>query len=156
MIRETTRVAQAMAGIPRENVTRVRMRVAVLLMAFLTLPWAGLPTSAQDAPKSGAPAGTLGAPTMPIPEIIQRFAAQEAEFRTERDNFTYTQTFIFQTLDDSNHVDGEFKQVSDILFDDHGKRVEHVTFAPTPTLERLSLTQEDFNDLEQVYPFVLT
>jgi len=38
-------------------------------------------------------------PSIPIDEIIRRFAAREAEFKTERDNFTYTQTFIIQTLD---------------------------------------------------------
>jgi len=38
-------------------------------------------------------------PPIPIDEIIRRFAAREAEFKTERDNFTYTQTFIIQTLD---------------------------------------------------------
>jgi hypothetical protein len=115
----------------------------------------------DDSQSKPAPAGSpktsaLGAPTIPIEEIIQKFAAQEAEFRTERDNFTYTQTFIFQTLDDSNRVDGEFRQVSDILFDDRGKRIEKVTFAPVSSLSRLDLTQEDFNDLENLYPFVLT
>jgi hypothetical protein len=45
---------------------------------------------------------------------------------------------------------------SDIVFDSKGKRVEVVTNAPMPTLERLQLTQEDFHDLENLYPFVLT
>jgi hypothetical protein len=53
-------------------------------------------------------------------------------------------------------VDGEYRMTSDITFDAKGKRVEVVTNAPTPTLERVELTQEDFNDLEHLYPFVLT
>ena len=93
---------------------------------------------------------------MPVDQIIQTFAAKEAEFRTERDNFTYTQTFICQTLDESNRVDGEYRLTSDIIFDGKGKRIEVVTNAPAPTLERVELTQEDFNDLEHLYPFVLT
>lgn len=145
-----------MIGISREFVAKMRMLAGALLVACLALPLAIRTISAQDAPKTASPGGALGAPTMPIADIIQRFAAQEAEFKVERDNFTYTQTFIFQTLDESNHVDGEFKQVSDILFDDHGKRIEKVTFAPVSSLTRLDLTQEDYNDLEQVYPFVLT
>ena len=137
---------------------RTKPSGAAILPAILALglSLAILPARAQDAPRTNTSGTTLGPPTMPIEEIISRFAAQEEEFKIERDNFTYTQTFIFQTVDDTNHVDGEFKQVSDILFDDRGRRVEKVTFAPVSTLERLTMTQEDFNDLEQVYPFVLT
>jgi len=104
----------------------------------------------------GSQSSTLGPPPIPIEEVIQRFAAAEAAFKTERDNFTYTQTFVLQTLDDSNRVDGEYRQTSDIVFDPKGKRSEVITYAPAPTLTRLELTQEDFNDLENVYPFVLT
>jgi hypothetical protein len=97
-------------------------------------------TDSADTPPQGA---TLGPPTQPVAEIIQKFAAKEAEFKTERENFTYTQSFLLQTLDESNRVDGEYKMTSDITFDTRGKRVEVVTNAPTPTLERLQLTQEE-------------
>jgi hypothetical protein len=53
-------------------------------------------------------------------------------------------------------VDGEYRMTSDIVFSETGKRYEKVTNAPQPTLERLMLTQEDFYDLEHLYPFVLT
>jgi hypothetical protein len=104
----------------------------------------------------GAQSTSLGPPSIPPDQIIQKFAAKEAEFRTERDNFTYTQTFVVQELDDSNRVAGEYRMTSDIVFDGKGRRVEVVTNAPVPTLVRLELTQEDFNDLEHLYPFVLT
>ncbi len=99
---------------------------------------------------------TLAPPTQPIEEIIQKFAAREAEFKTERDNFTYTQTFSIQTLDSSDRVDGEYKMTSEIVFTPSGKRFEKVTYAPPPTLERISLSQQDLDDLEHVQPFVLT
>lgn len=156
MNREKARGERKMAGILSGCATMKRLRVAAFLAAFLAMSMAVVSMSAQEAPKTATSGSALGAPTMPIEEIIKRFAAQEAEFKIERDNFTYTQTFVFQTLDESNHVDGEFKQVSDIVFDDRGKRIEKVTFAPVSTLTRLDLTQEDYNDLEQVYPFVLT
>ena len=109
---------------------------------------------ATDATSKGATA--LGAPTMPIEDIIQRFAAREAEFKTERDNFTYTQTFVIQTLDASGRPDGEYKKVTEVVFNPQRKRYEHDIYDPPPTLERLQLTQQDFDDLEQVQPFVLT
>jgi len=111
------------------------------------------PATSDTTPKSAA---ALGAPTVPIPEIIQRFAAREADFKTERDNFTYTQSFSIQTLDSNGRPDGEYKMTSEIVFTPQGKRYEKVTYAPTPTLERISLSQQDLDDLEHVQPFVLT
>jgi hypothetical protein len=113
-------------------------------------------------PSAGASAGAsqqapaLGPPTLPAEQIIQKFAAQEAEFKTERDNFTYTQTFTIQTLDSSRRPDGEYTMTSEIVFTPSGKRYEKVTYAPTPTLERIQLSQQDLDDLEHVQPFVLT
>jgi hypothetical protein len=114
------------------------------------------PPAQTATPKGAPPAASNEPPSIPIDLIIQRFAAREAEFKAERDNFTYTQTFVFQTLDNANRVDGEYRMTSEIVFTPGGKRYEKVVNAPQPTLERISLTQEDFNDLENVYPFVLT
>jgi hypothetical protein len=121
-----------------------------------------LPLAAQQQGPSGSvdgaagQKGTLGPPTMPIDEIIQKFAVREAEFKLERDNFTYTQTFTIQTLDTSGRPDGEYTMTSEIVFTPAGKRFERVTNAPAPTLERISLSQQDLDDLEHVQPFVLT
>ncbi len=95
-------------------------------------------------------------PTIPIDQVIQKFAAREEEFKVERDNFTYTQTFVIQTLDANGQPDGEYKMVSEIVFTPAGKRFERVVSAPAPTLERISLDQQDLDDLEHVQPFVLT
>jgi len=127
--------------------------------------WAFLPLAARQMdqmPVSNKAAGAapekpaLGPPTMPIEEIVQKFAAHEAEFKIERDNFTYTQTFTIQTLDTSNRPDGEYTMGSEIVFTPAGKRYEKVTYAPMSTLERISLSQQDLDDLEHVQPFVLT
>lgn len=96
------------------------------------------------------------APSKPVEEIIKAFAAHESQFRTERDNYTYTQTFVIQTIDADGQPDGEQRMTSDILFTPDGKRTEHVTNAPASSLQRLSLTQQDMDDLEHVQPFVLT
>ena len=93
---------------------------------------------------------------MPVEQIIQKFAQREEEFRKERDNFTYTQMFVIQTIDMDGQPDGEHRMTSDILFTPAGKRYEKVTDAPPPTLQRISLSQQDLDDLEHVQPFVLT
>jgi hypothetical protein len=133
--------------------------VSVPLAARQQAP-AGAPATASqspsDSPGAAPPSSTLGPPTMPVDEIIQKFAAREAEFKIERDNFTYTQTFTIQTLDSSGRPDGEHTETSEIVFTPSGKRYEHTTYAPAPTLERISLSQQDLDDLEHVQPFVLT
>ena len=88
-------------------------------------------------------------------EIIQRFAAKEAVFKEARDHYTYTQEIVVQTLDGST-VDGEFKEKMDILYDDKGNRLEQVTYAPAPTLTRIMMTKDDFDDFRNRLPFVLT
>ena len=113
--------------------------------------------SSGIAASGQSPSGVSTAPpSIPVDQIIQQFAAHEAEFKTERDNFTYTQTFTVQTLDDAGHADGEYTMTSDITFSPDGKRYENVTYAPQPTLERITLSPQDFADLENVQPFVLT
>lgn len=88
-------------------------------------------------------------------EIIQKFAAKETQFKQAREQYTWRQDVKVQTLD-GNTVDGEYRQVIDILFDDRGKRVENVVFAPQSTLQRISMSREDFDDIEKRLPFVLT
>src|SRR5271170_1047753 len=95
-------------------------------------------------------------PSIPADQIIQQFAQHEVEFKAERENFTYIQTFVIQTIDADGEPDGEYRMTSDITFTPAGKRYEYVTSAPPPTLERVSLSEQDLDDLRNVQPFVLT
>jgi hypothetical protein len=95
-------------------------------------------------------------PAMPVEEVIKKFGDHERDFKTERENYTYTQTVVVQTIDVDGRPDGEYKMTSDIVFTPEGKRYEKVTYAPQSTLERISLTPEDMADLQNVQPFVLT
>jgi len=113
----------------------------------------------KSAPHQNTTASELSTapPKVPPEQIIQAFAQREAEFKKERDNYTYTQTVVVQTIDDySGQPDGEYRLVTDIIFTPDGKRLEHDTYAPAPTLQRISLDQQDKEDLEHVQPFVLT
>ena len=95
-------------------------------------------------------------PPIPVEQIVQKFGEREQEMKTERDKFTYQQTFVVQTVDNDGAVDGEYRMSSDIVFSADGKRYEKITDAPAPTLQRISLSQQDLDDLEHVQPFVLT
>ena len=95
-------------------------------------------------------------PSQPVDLIIQKFSQHESEFKKERDNYTYTQTFVLQTVDIDGNPDGEYRLTTDIMFTPEGKRYAHDTYAPVPSLTRLQMTQQDLNDLENIQPFVLT
>jgi len=95
-------------------------------------------------------------PSIPADQIIQRFSQHESEFKKERDNYTYTQTFVFQTLDPDGVPDGEYRLTTDVSFTPEGKRYEHDTYAPVPTISRLQFTKQDLDDLRSIQPFVLT
>jgi hypothetical protein len=97
-------------------------------------------------------------PTGTTPQqIIDKFAARETLFKLARENYTFRQTVKVDTLEeDTNRVDGEYQQVTDIVFDKDGKREEHVVFAPQNTLQRVSMSPADFDEIEHRLPFILT
>lgn len=90
-----------------------------------------------------------------VDAIIQQFAAKEKQFKIAREQYTYTQDVKVQT-EDGDTVDGEYHQVADVLFDEKGHRIEQVVFAPQSSLERVTMTQSDFDDIRHRLPFVLT
>jgi hypothetical protein len=110
--------------------------------------------TAQTEPKTVIRKET---PPLSPDEIIQKFAAKEEEFRKARDKYTYRQTVKMEVLEqDGRRTGEEYFVLSDILFDDRGRRVEKVLKAPPSTLQRILLTPEDLSDVQNIYPFVLT
>jgi hypothetical protein len=90
-----------------------------------------------------------------VEEVIKRFAKKEKEFKEARDQYTFRQDVKVMTLD-GDTPDGNYQQVFDVTFDDKGRKIKNVVFAPQPTLQRLQMTEEDFDDIENRLPFVLT
>jgi len=91
-----------------------------------------------------------------VQKIIQEFAAKEKLFKEARDNYTYHQINKVEELGPDNEVEGVYEQEWDILFDDSGKRIERVTYAPADTLKKILITQEDLTSMRNTQPFVLT
>src|SRR5689334_16473757 len=95
-------------------------------------------------------------PPVPVQQIIQQFTEHEDQFRKERENYTYTQDVLMQTIDDDGQPDGEYRLTSDILFTPEGKRYQKDIFAPVTTLTRINMSQQDFDDIEKIWPLVMT
>jgi hypothetical protein len=88
-------------------------------------------------------------------EVIQKFAAKEAQFRKARESYTYRQSLKMEELDGSGNVQGKWEEVDDIIFGPNKQREEKVVYAPMNTLH-LIITPQDLQDLRSVQPFVLT
>jgi len=129
--------------------SRIRILVFSAFAALLLFGLAAFADEGEGPLREAQPAGTTPE------EIIKKFAEKEKVFKQARDNYTYRQSVKIQTLD-GDTVDGEYQMVTDILFDDKGRRIESVVFAPQPTLTRVSMTREDIDDIQNRLPFVLT
>lgn len=122
----------------------------LFVLILLACGLAAVPLIAQEGPlDSSLPHGATPE------EIIQRFAAKETEFAKARDQYTWRQDVKVETLDGEKE-DGEYHEVFDVMFDDHGKRIENVVFAPQSSLQRIYMSEEDMQDIRHRLPFVLT
>lgn len=124
------------------------LRVAVVLAALLAASglWSGT-AWAEEGPLDPAPPKGIT-----TEEIIRRFAAKETEFQQARDQYTYRQDVTVKTPED----DGEYHEIFDVLFNDQGKRLENVVYAPQSSLVRIQMSPEDLDDIRHRLPFVLT
>jgi hypothetical protein len=124
---------------------------SLLLAAALVVP---LAAHAQQGFGKIDPAPPTG---LTVEQVIAKVGAREADFAAARENYTFRQSVKVDTLDpDSNKVDGEYQQITDIVFNKEGKREEHVVFAPQNTLERVMMSPTDFDEIEHRLPFILT
>ena len=122
-------------------------RISVLLIAAAFAVLSSIPALSQEGPlDKSEPKGITS------DEIIQRFAAKEKEFQEARDHYTYRQSVKVQTPEDG----GTYQEVFDVVFDDQGKRLENVVFAPQSSLQMLQMSPEDLDDIRHRLPFVLT
>ena len=125
----------------------------------------GAPGMANSAPRrsldeSGGhteEAITNEPPSIPAEQIIQKFSQHESEFRKERDNYTYTQTFVI--------ANARSRRLSRRRISPHqryssSRRTASATNT-SPMLRvrrspRLQFTKQDLDDLQNIQPFVLT
>jgi len=135
-----------MKSVPRP--VALSLAFFVCLLAALT----ALPALAQEGQLENTP------PSGTTPEeIIKHFAAKEKEFKEARDQYTYRQDVKVETLDGET-ITGMYHEVFDVTYDDKGKHLENVVFAPQSTLSQggLEMDSGDIEDLRHRLPFVLT
>lgn len=107
------------------------------------------PITAPPIPVPPPPAVRLAdPPAAQIPEIIRKFAANEAISRQLlKHNYTYTESIdVYLVDDDGNPVGQSFEQTDDINFTPDGQREIICTWCPQPTLRDVRVTEEDLDD----------
>jgi hypothetical protein len=83
-------------------------------------------------------------------------AARETATAEAQSNYTYRQTVTIDELNQRGMEEGTYREVRDVIFSPDQKRTEQMIGKPFRTLRRLQLTDEDFRDIRDVQPFLLT
>lgn len=117
---------------------RIVRNIALIVASACII--AALPASAADPP----------------PDLLKRIAERETQNALARENYTYRQSVTIQEFNDHGLVTGEYREVSDITFSPNRGRYEQVVQPPKNTLTRIKLTPEDFADIRNIEPLLLT
>jgi hypothetical protein len=88
--------------------------------------------------------------------LAKLVAHRESETEAERSQYMYRQTVTLEELDDHGAARGLYREVRDIIFSPQQDRTEQMIGTPTHTLKNLILTPEDFRDIRDIQPLVLT
>ena len=92
----------------------------------------------------------------PPANLAKLIAHRETETETERSEYMYRQTLTIQELDDHGAARGEYREIRDMIFSPKHERTEEPIGKVQNSLKRLLLTEEDFRDIRDIQPLVLT
>jgi len=92
----------------------------------------------------------------PPPDLVRRVAMRETDTAQAQSNYTYRQSVTIDEFDGRGAKTGGYQELRDIIFSPAQERTEQMVGKPVDSLSRLKLTDEDFRDIREVQPFLLT
>jgi hypothetical protein len=92
----------------------------------------------------------------PPDNLVKLVARRETETEKERNEYMYRQTVTLEELDDHGGARGHYREVRDVIFSPAHERSEELVGKPQYSLKKLVLTDEDFRDIRDIQPLVLT
>ncbi len=92
----------------------------------------------------------------PPANLAKLVAHRETETEAERNQYTYRQTVTIEELNDNGAARGQYREVRDIIFSPQHERTERLIGKPQNSLKHLIMTEEDFRDIREIQPLVLT
>src|ERR1019366_5109549 len=114
--------------------------IALILTSVLPASFLAPQARAQDPPAN----------------LAKLVAHRETETETERNEYTYRQGVKIDELDDRGAARGQYRETRDVIFSPLHDRTEVILGTPSNALKNLILTQQDFEDIRNIQPLVLT
>lgn len=90
-----------------------------------------------------------------IDRIVRKFTENEGEFRAALTNYVFNRYATIQTVGLGGQITGTYRRDSFMTFKSDGSRFEKILFAPLSTLNDITITPEDLEDLGGINPFAL-
>jgi len=92
----------------------------------------------------------------PPSNLARLVAHRETETQAERNEYTYRQVVTLEELDDHGSARGRYRETRDVIFSPQHDRTEQLIGRAENSLKNLILTDEDFADIRNIQPLVLT
>src|SRR4051812_24629988 len=99
----------------------MKLHKTVSILALSVIGAATICAAPQNSAPAPAAPGGWEAPSLATAEIIRRFSQNESQFRTERGNYTYTQSVLVEASLTDGSQGGTYEMTSDIVFTPDGK-----------------------------------
>ena len=133
-------------------------QILLLTIVFVETAHVGFAQGTRPGANSERQPVTTGSAALSeaqIDNIVRSFTAKETQFRRALNEYAFKRDALIQEIGMGGQVVGEYHRVSDFTFDDQGNRFEKIGFFPMATLQGVSITNEDLEDLGGVNPFAL-
>jgi hypothetical protein len=92
----------------------------------------------------------------PPPGLARKVAERESASEAARAQYLYRQNVRIEELTEGGRKTGEYRESREVIFSPSGERTEQLIGKPQSMLTRLILTEEDFRDLREIQPLLLT
>jgi hypothetical protein len=99
---------------------------------------------------------TMSGAEDPPADLVKRVAQRETETAQAQANYTYRQSLNIDEFDNHGGIVGGYWEKRDIIFSPKQERTEQMVERPFNNLHRIALTDEDFRDIREIQPFLLT
>jgi hypothetical protein len=90
-----------------------------------------------------------------IDQIVKKFTSHESQFRQALGIYAFNRDAKVQTLGLGGQITGTFIRNSFMSFKEDGTRFEKILYSPISTLQGMSITPEDIDNLGGVNPFAI-
>jgi hypothetical protein len=90
-----------------------------------------------------------------IDRIVAAFTKNEGNFRQALNSYAFNRNATIQTVGMGGQITGAYRRDSFLTFKDSGERVEKILFNPVSTLQEVSVSAEDIDNLGGINPFAI-